>query len=1221
GHSLGEYVAATLAGVFTLDAAVRVVAARGQLMAHCAPGRMLAVATGETTVRALLPHDLALASVNAPAQCVVSGPADAVFRFEALVRERGIDARPLATSHAFHSPMMTGAADALASAIGDARPAAPSVRFISSLTGTWITPEQATSARYWRDQLLGTVRFADGLSTLAADRALVLLDAGPRQTAARLARQTAGRTARIPLPPLRQWAADGERDRDYFLESLGALWCEGMDVDWSATYRAERRARVALPGYAFERKRYWVEPSQPPAAATTPRETSESRIEQNFFEIAWNESAPPAHGEQPRVVVVLEDEAGAGRAIADRLSGVEVIRESASSASFDRLIESLQPGRVAFVHCGALDGGASFEEAQNRGYHSVIALAKAIARRWSGHDSSLRVVTRGAWDVVASDRVDAAAATVFGPIKVLSQEYPNIAAQAIDVDAEAGAREIADAVAAELAAPPAVSLVAWRDGKRYERTPRRTSVPRERAPIRRGGHYFITGGLGQFGLILAEHLVTVRGARVTLLSRRPLPPRGEWAAIRRREARDAAAAAIHRLARLLDAGDGVLVVQGDVADRARLEAAVIAAEERFGAIHGVIHAAGVTGVEHFKTIAETGPADAALHFAAKAHGLLAIESVFAPRSPDFVMAVSSLSPILGGLGFSAYAAANIFMDAFVRARRKAGDDAYLTVNWEGWLPQHEEGHLLFGRQQIERMMSDDEIADVFERAVAARRVQVISATDDLVVREREWSTLGRAAIASSAASDDTTEAAMLRVWREVLGLDDLDADSNFYAVGGSSLSAMQIIARLRARLHIDLPLESFLTAQTPRALAALIDGRHAPEAAASLAPAAVEDILAEIEALDAEPPRRAASSDPSFGETPLDLSIIFFSGDATPSGNGGKYDLLLASAQLADTLGFSAVWLPERHFQKFGGLYPNPSVLGATVAAKTARIGIRAGSVVLPLHDPIRVAEEWSVVDNLSGGRVALSFAAGWHPNDFVFAPGSYADRRKAMFRDIDVVRRLWRGESVERALPDGSRAAVAILPRPLQAELPVWVTAESSETFVAAGEIGANILTGLINQTKDELAGRIALWRKALEEHGHDPGTRRVTLMLHTYVTHDARRVDERARPSLTRYLGEFLSQNTRMMAALAGVDPRSLTEADRATLVRLAVDRYIASNSLIGTPEHCLDVLEEVRRAGVGEIATLLDFGIAAEDVLSSLELLGEVAGQEKRSALMRP
>src|ERR1041385_6283849 len=256
----------------------------------------------------------------------------------------------------------------------------------------------------------------------------------------------------------------------------------------------------------------------------------------------------------------------------------------------------------------------------------------------------------------------------------------------------------------------------------------------------------------------------------------------------------------------------------------------------------------------------------------------------------------------------------------------------------------------------------------------------------------------------------------------------------------------------------------------------------------------------------------------------MGFSLFFFSDDGSTT-TADKYRLLLESARYGDRHGFTAVWTPERHFLDFGGLYPNPSILGAALAMITERIRLRAGSVVLPLHNPIRVTEEWSVVDNLSSGRVEVAFASGWHPSDFVLAPKNFADRKQIMFHGIEQVRRLWAGEQMRFQGPQEIDVDLRILPRPVQEHLPVWVTtAGNPETWKLAGAIGANILTGMQGETLETLKKKIDLYRESLAEHGHEAESGQVAVMLHTYLGSDLEVVKETVRPAMVAYLQTFL-------------------------------------------------------------------------------------------------
>ncbi|HYO99019.1 MAG TPA: MupA/Atu3671 family FMN-dependent luciferase-like monooxygenase, partial [Pyrinomonadaceae bacterium] len=320
---------------------------------------------------------------------------------------------------------------------------------------------------------------------------------------------------------------------------------------------------------------------------------------------------------------------------------------------------------------------------------------------------------------------------------------------------------------------------------------------------------------------------------------------------------------------------------------------------------------------------------------------------------------------------------------------------------------------------------------------------------------------------------------------------------------------------------------------------------------------------------------------------PVDFSLFYFASDEGSEGQD-KYRLLLEGAKFADEHGFAAVWTPERHFHAFGGLYPNPSVTSAAIAAITERIQIRAGSVVLPLHNPIRVAEEWAVVDNISRGRVAIAFASGWHSNDFVFAPENYATRKEVMTAGIESVRKLWRGDSVTVAGGTGKELEVKIFPRPLQTELPVWLTAAgSAETFRLAGEIGANVLTHLLGQSFEEVAEKIAIYREAWRQAGHE-GEGSVTLMLHTFVGRDMEAVREKVYAPFCNYLRSSVGL-WRSLAQSMGQDVESadFTESDMQELLARAFDRYFETSGLFGTPSNCLRIVERLKTIGVTEVA----------------------------------
>jgi natural product biosynthesis luciferase-like monooxygenase protein len=342
---------------------------------------------------------------------------------------------------------------------------------------------------------------------------------------------------------------------------------------------------------------------------------------------------------------------------------------------------------------------------------------------------------------------------------------------------------------------------------------------------------------------------------------------------------------------------------------------------------------------------------------------------------------------------------------------------------------------------------------------------------------------------------------------------------------------------------------------------------------------------------------------------PLDFSIFFFSADGTSQG-GDKYDMLMRCAEFGDCNGYKAIWMPERHFTPFGGLYPNPSVLAAAVAARTRHIEIRAGSVVLPLHNPIRIAEEWAVVDNLSRGRVAISFASGLHKTDFALRPEAYEDRRVRMGEGLDTVRRLWRGEAVTVDGVGGEPVTLHSYPRPIQPELRYWITCSSPAGWEKAGEMGGNVLS-MLGASIGKLEQNIAAYRQSRLRAGHDPDTGIVSVMLHTYVDNDRKRAKDKVRRPLKRYLEDYIQQYNVLVDESVQKD----VGANKDEFLEFAFERYFEQASLLGPQDKCQQLLNRLTDIGVDEIACLVDFGVSTEDVLDSLALLKDIAVTRRR------
>lgn len=352
----------------------------------------------------------------------------------------------------------------------------------------------------------------------------------------------------------------------------------------------------------------------------------------------------------------------------------------------------------------------------------------------------------------------------------------------------------------------------------------------------------------------------------------------------------------------------------------------------------------------------------------------------------------------------------------------------------------------------------------------------------------------------------------------------------------------------------------------------------------------------------------------------MKFSLFFFDGDGSHVGKG-HYRLMIDSTRFADQNGFTAVWSPERHFHAFGGLYPNPAMTSVALAMVTDNIELRAGSVVLPLHHPVRVAEDWAIVDNLSEGRVGMAVAPGWTMDEFILSREPHGSRRGLMWRNLDELRRLWRGEAVEFEDASGRLVEAKTLPRPLQPELPLWVTCQATETFVEAGRMGANALTSLLGETIEEVAEKIRRYREALVAGGHDPASGTVSVMMHTFLGDDEEKVKDDIREPFCDYLKThygLLENLAKGMGLNVSLD--DFTDDDLDSLLQFGVEGFMQRRSLIGTPQTCLPFVREMEQLGVDEVCCLIDFVQdydAVMDALPHLQVLKELADGDEVAA----
>jgi acyl transferase domain-containing protein len=728
GYSIGEYVAACLAGIFTLEDALALVARRARLIQTLPAGAMLAVTLPEEEARAFAGPKLSLAAVNGPNVCVLSGEPAAVAEVEAELKRRGVVARRLQTTHAFHSTLMEPVVESFGRLLRGVKLSPPEIPVISNVTGLRLTDAQATDPAYWATHLARPVLFGRGIRELWREPGMVLLEVGPGQALGAWAMQhpdAENNPDRVVLASLRH-SYDRQHDQAFLLNTLGRLWLAGVRVDWAGFHARERRRRVPLPTYPFERQRYWIEPQQAPAAEADTASHAKKRpdIADWFYLPRWRQAGPLTEADAAETCaragrcLVFLDGAGVGRALAGRLEecGGEVIVVEAGEGfarrgersfvinaeraeDYDKLFGALREAALlprTVLHLwgvtgeedGTNDGPVEAEARQAKGFYSLLFLAQALGNNGVGTPLRLLVVTSGVQAVHGDELLQPSKATALGPCKVIPQEYPNVSCRSVDVvlaEERARRRRLTEQLLSELASEDSEPVVAWRGAHRWVQSfePLRLSEAGSRAGLlREGGVYLIVGGVGGIGLTLAEHLARAARARLVLTGRTPLPARDEWARhLDAADAPDALRAKLTKLLALEAAGAELLVTSADVTSRGQMSEVFAAARERFGRIDGVIHAAGFPpgGMMQVKTREA-----AAAVLAPKLQGALVLDELCAEEEPDFLVLCSSLNSITGAFGLVDHCAANAFLDALAEANATRGRTRTLAINWGAW---------------------------------------------------------------------------------------------------------------------------------------------------------------------------------------------------------------------------------------------------------------------------------------------------------------------------------------------------------------------------------------------------------------------------------------------------------------------------------------------------------------------------------------------------------
>ena len=877
GYSLGEYTAAVLAGVLSIEDAMTAVCARGALMDRMPPGRMLSVPLPAGQLRPLL-GDCVLAAVNTPDMCVAAGEPPAIAALEERLRRAGTPSRMLKVPHAYHSPMMEPTAEPYRAVLAGMAMRPPDRPMAANLTGGMLGPADI-DPDYWVRHLTGMVNFAGGLGAIAEGGPVAWLEVGPGQSTTALAKQVAETGVFASDHPKRPGLA-GLR------EALAGLWTCGVAIDWDRAGLPAGR-RIALPTYPFQRQRHWIDPVGIAPAAAAPAATAPAAaapvrktlpVREWLYRPAFSPAPPPQPWPEPRAcrcLVFADGPLGEAVSSALRESGCEVmtVRQGAAfardtadayvlpaddGAAYAALCEDLaargsEPDAIAYLwpaECEPPAAGwppAAFER--------LLRLGQAVANMPGTRPVHLLTITTDLWAVGDGNALRPDLGVALGPARVLAQDIPHLTSSVLDIhggDAAQDPGAVAGRIAAELTAACPDRAVALRGTRRYLQTFERFAAPAEEpAAFRRGGTYLLTGAFGGLGRIVARHLARRWSARLVLIGRLR-DGQGSWPPDRQEFA-----AELERL------GAQVQVAVADVTDRQQLASAIENARRRFGHIDGVVHAAGVAdgGIAQLRSVESTAQV-----LRPKVIGARLLEELLAADKPELTVYFSSLAGVLGGFAHIDYAAANAFLDASAEAQRAWPGGRVVSVAWSHWRDIGMVAKLPAGLMdewtaQAAGIDESDGI-EALELALAGPGGHVLVSPADLSSRMADMVTLearvaaefgettGRAGPGHRGQTEQgrrgrplgraEIEERLCAVWRDVLGVEDVDPDRNFFDLGGNSLLLIQAHRQVKADLAVSVPIAALFRHPTIRGLAGYLVGADtsAPPARAAARPAA-----------------------------------------------------------------------------------------------------------------------------------------------------------------------------------------------------------------------------------------------------------------------------------------------------------------------------------------------------------------------------------------------
>ena len=873
GHSMGEYTAACLAGVIDLKDALYMVTLRGKLFETLDEGGMLSVSLGESDAKAYMSDELSFAAINGPNLCLASGPISEISKMERALSQDDVEYRRLQISVAAHSEMVEPILDEFAKKIAHIKFEKPDIPFLSNVTGEWVN-EEVKKPEYWVKHLRQPVRFEDGLKLLLTKADRVLLEVGPGRTLSTLANQHPDKMdEQIALSSLRH-PKEEVSDSMFQTNTLGKLILAGVKIDWDGYYQDEARHRVPLPDYSFDHKRFWLQADQnnqlsgfsgenlknpnisdwtylstwKPAAISIKANTEVRKLYLAFINTNefHHEFIASLEKKGHRIISVQS-----GKAFV-KVNEHQYVINPRQQDDYHNLLVQLKPQLISpfdIIHLWnngveLRSGNENFNRLQFLGFYSLIYLGNALRKQNYAWKTKITAITNGTQFVTGQEGLIPECSTILAPLLVIPQENTKIFCSGIDLEidslSEVKKLSLIGKLVTEIESNYSDVFVAYRANQRvvqdFEPYAVELSPPTslfnggpEKIGLRNQGVYLITGGLGQLGLLIANYLAERASAKIILLSRSQFPNPKDWNHwIESKGENEPISQKILKLREIKSKGAEIILEQADVSNEPRMHEIVDRAIKKFGRINGVIHAAGFISEGAFKFLEQIDEKHCHMHFSSKVYGTMVLNKIFQEKEVDFILATSSMSSILGGLGYVGYCAANIFMDTFAQHSYRSSDTPWIAIDWDIWDLSTTEEHLdkLRGATLVDLAITPEEGVILLDAIFSSDYLpRLFISTGNLNARISQWVNLGNFQETEDSSFDispsdipananSKVEHGVIKIWMNLLGADEISITDDFFKLGGSSLIATQVMSRIRDMFEVELTISDMFDFKT-----------------------------------------------------------------------------------------------------------------------------------------------------------------------------------------------------------------------------------------------------------------------------------------------------------------------------------------------------------------------------------------------------------------------